>query len=501
MKNIYDIAEKYIYFAKDLQSKLSANDKGAILQAWLRCWQLKRLDINLYNLFLRLERQFADPNLSKRVHKEMALHMLSVGEMDNAIKCLDFWQNTSSRIIFKEDFSLDYEIFREIDLALSNDRKNCNILDKVKSSDKKRRILHLTYGITQFNSVLIKIALTFAKHHDHSTFDVSCVALNTWQEIEASRQGIENLELFEQNKCPVILLPSRRDKYTSLLDLANAILNDPPDLIISHASCADFSHHIFLSLLRGIPIVGVISGPLGQFFSPALTTSITWNRHLQLDTPLNCQHFNLEVDSECYPAGDDSSPVNLGVPAGNPVLMSAGRALKFNSAFFWRLVELVLSARPDVHFVCVGPRGSETYVPKNIAESNRVRFVPWTDRYHSILRCADVLLDTFPSGGGVTLLDAAKNGIPIVGFYNDYERIHSQEQWGLLEEYSPADYDLIFEHTDIESAAKAVLALLSNDELKHQKGAVLRQHFIENFGSPSRMVKSVENFILEKIIK
>ena len=65
---------------------------------------------------------------------------------------------------------------------------------------------------------------------------------------------------------------------------------------------------------------------------------------------------------------------------------------------------------------------------------DRIHVYDWCEDYEKYLAISDIYLDTYPSGGGFTLFDAALSHIPIISFSDDITKEFDQCEWNIAQE-------------------------------------------------------------------
>ena len=284
---------------------------------------------------------------------------------------------------------------------------------------RKIRIAYLMKGIVALNSVLMKINLLFAKYHNKSIFEVSFYVPETELSVLNSPQGKGYKELFESYDTKLIAAPNIDDEEKKLLAVSKNIYDNSPDILITNAALVDFSHY-FITSLRPAPItIGLVYGPPPQYAPLILDWSISAVKHPLMDCPVDCSLINLEFE---LPNRKDTvayTKTDINLPHDAFILMSAGRFPKFQNQEFWKSIHDILIDHPGVYYVAIGVEENQISFLRNVLSpetTRRVRFLGWRADYLNFLILADVVLDTYPSGGGVVLVDAMSLGIPIVSF-------------------------------------------------------------------------------------
>jgi glycosyltransferase involved in cell wall biosynthesis len=492
--------DRYAKYRVELDEKLFSHNPLDLIDLWFRCWRLMGPDTSLYNIFLNLEKSTKDSNFARLVHKQMGLYFLRSDFITEAVLCFDRWLYSDVRLLNIEQFEDPCEILDLLDEKLTNIRRQISS-DKVRTHDpsNRLRVIHITHGIDHANSVLIKIAQTFALHHDHELINPIFVTLASPNEIAQSPQGIENVRKLRVRGAECVTIPNKVDKFRAIARLSAYLSQFDNGVVISHAPLATFFNHLLISLIPKKPTLGLISGSPNHYFSTRLNHAVSWNSHSQADIPVDCHLVRLQIDGSLYSNGDPSkSPADsLRIPTTAGVVVAAGRALKFDSTIFWDFIKKLVDQTDSTYIVLLGLNGNETFVPSIHRRHERLRFFGWSDNYLSILKLASVFVDTFPSGGGQTILDAMRLGIPVVGFRNNYNKLLKQRDWRPFQEYVPEGYENLFEIELYETAASRIVELLNSESQRKETGNRLSHHYHQNFNNPKKMVSEVEEICMQ----
>lgn len=111
----------------------------------------------------------------------------------------------------------------------------------------------------------------------------------------------------------------------------------------------------------------------------------------------------------------------LGIAPDKKIVLSMGNPNKYlplPGINFFEFVGRVLRARRDVHFVFIGP-GEKDFPHYVHAFGNRACWLGWKPHQEALacLACADVVVDSFPMGGGVALRDAVSRNRAVLTAY------------------------------------------------------------------------------------
>ena len=125
------------------------------------------------------------------------------------------------------------------------------------------------------------------------------------------------------------------------------------------------------------------------------------------------------------------------------------------------------------------------------ALKNRVIRLGWRSDYLSTLATADVVIDTYPSGGGVVLMDAMAFSIPVVSFHHDYTKPYNQMNWNLGEEVVSIP-ELIVDRYNLDGLKTKLASLIQDLSLRKRLGATCHAVVHEHQGFPEKYVRQHE---------
>jgi hypothetical protein len=112
------------------------------------------------------------------------------------------------------------------------------------------------------------------------------------------------------------------------------------------------------------------------------------------------------------------------------------------------------------------------------------------------IKCADIYIDTFPSGGGVIVLMAKSLAVPIVTFEDDNSAHFDQNSWNPAANYLPGK-NYIISRWNFELMKIKIQFLIDNQNLRISFGEECRIKYIKDYSNPQRMIQSYEELILE----
>lgn len=437
-----------------------------------RAWLLSRFDEQILSLFEKIHAKTDDIDSIKEAYKRIGIEKADQGKFNEALAYFDKWQNAYGAFKHLDKFEYDYDILACMERLAAPHRQKKHAIEPLKQ--RKIRLAYLMRGIIDVNSALVRIDEGFARYHDKSQFEVVYFVAESQSQIRESPQAAATVRKLKEAGCRLIAAPDEEDLHNKFIALNSLIVDYRPDIFITCAAIADFGN-CFLAMLSSAPVnVALLSGPPPQFVLPTQDFSVAWIKHPMIDSLVDCNQFNT------YPAElpDRANIIpcqrsEFCIPESACVIISAGRTQKFQDASFWNSIARILSLHPTSYFIAVGV--SEEYIlciddalPHNLR--SRTRFIAWHANYLSLLAMSDLMIDTYPSGGGGTIFDAMALELPVVSFTNDYLHIFDQTDWSVAEEVICID-ELIAPRGDMERFEHIVGRLITDRQFRIQMGA------------------------------
>jgi glycosyltransferase involved in cell wall biosynthesis len=184
------------------------------------------------------------------------------------------------------------------------------------------------------------------------------------------------------------------------------------------------------------------------------------------------------------------------IPDQSCLLVSAGRHVKFQDPRFWKAIVNVLAGHPEALYLVIGVEENQLpFLQSMLSQEirNRIRFLSWKreEDYLKILILANVLIDTFPSGGGVILFDAMSLGIPVVSFRNNYMRAFDQTDWSVAEEILHPR-EMIVSRENLSELEKVLSKLIRDKDYRLDVGRRCQEHVFEKHSNPRRAIRKCE---------
>jgi hypothetical protein len=463
-----------------------------------RAWQLSSFRTDLLPLYTQIHSALDDIPKIREAYKHLGIAAAARGDVPEAISYFDQWQYAYMQFKRLDKFEYDFDVLDAMDrLARPYKLVPKPRTDVLKSG--KIRVAYLVKGITELGSVLIKVNLLFARYHDRSRFEPVFFVPESKNDVLSCEAGPEHLRLFENHGFSVITAPETGSTQEKLRAVARAIYDAGADLLITSGALTQFRHYYITSLRPAPFVVGLIQGPPPQYAPPALDGALAWSKHPLIDCPVSCVWIPLQGD---LPERDKITPYDkkeLGIPDNARVVASAGRYVKFQEPAFWQAVVDLLHEFPQMYYLVLGPEESQIpFLPDVLTPESkaRIRFLSWRgDSYLKGLCLADVLIDTFPSGGGGAILDPLALGIPCVSFENDYMRLFDQTDWSLADEFInvPEMPEMVAPRWDFAQMKRVVGRLLVDEEYRSDVARRSQAFVLETRTNPRKSVRDCED--------
>lgn len=471
-------SERHLNLAKDL-----------IQRAWL----LSDFDETLLPIFVAIHAPLKDVDAIRDAYKRVGIKFAEQNRIVDAMKMFSLSMYTYSNYGIGDKYSYDFEMLYHIEQMACKYRLPA--INKAPYEGRKLKIAYLVFGAYQVGSVIVKIIKGLADHHDSSKYDV---ALIVPEPVEVEERPAASIHILRLSKWPVIQ-PKKAGK-DRLLETALNIHSFAPDILVTSAVLADLNHYFIASLFDSLKVVGLLFGPPPQFVAPKFQHAICPSFHPLIDSPCDTYHVKLEGELPSLDEVVTSSRNDLNIPNNAFLLASGGRKIKFDHPDFWNGIKSILQSSPDVYFLAMGIEGLPNDVKKRFPSEllDRIRFVGWQKDYLNILCMANLCLDTFPSGGGVFLMEAMALEIPVIGFKNDYRGHYDQTNWSPLQEFCPID-DLTVERGNWHALLQLFITLHCNCDLREKVAIVCKDFMNSNYGNLKRMTSEYER-IFEKIL-
>lgn len=432
-----------------------------------RAWQLSNFSEQYLPLLENFLMQTKDAASLREAYKRIGIEAANKSIVSTAIKYFDLWHQSDVMVFRADKYVYDYDVLYALQRLAGPFQYHFSNTAKwaVPTSNRKIRLGYLLHGVKYTNSILMKILETLAKYHDSSKFELFFFCPEAEDKVNESPQGDLWLQKFKEygaTFCAPYIENS--DLAQTLVECGRQIDNANLDLLVTSAALADFSH-FFVSCLKPAPLlIGLIQGPPSRFASPFFDWCISWSQHPQIDTPVDCSLVNFSRLDPTRVTESSLTRDDIGVPESACILISSGRLAKFQDVRQWQIVSEILKMRPNVHYVVVGCPGDGVLVFEEVVPvelRSRIHFLGWREDVLNVLRLGDILLDTYPSGGGQALVEGMLSGLPVVGFQNDYLQRFDQDNWRPLQDFV-GDLETVVPPGNFEKFKSTIVALIDD---------------------------------------
>jgi len=445
-------------------------------------------------LYVEAQRALGNVDAVKEAYKRVGMRHLAAGNLTAAFKQFNLCHYAYQAAGHGDHYEYDFDILDRIGACARPHRFEPS-RNASGTLPHKIRLAYLVYGATHSDSILLKILCDFGRLHDRERYEAVFFvpdARLTDEHIGYRETRDANIALLADTGCGVVAAQGV-DPGECLFEIAREIHVFQPHMLVTTAVLADYAHY-FIAALRPAQIaVGFNFGPPAQFCAPALDWIICSNQHSLIDSPCDGCVLGLEMTPIATEGSLAFARSDFGIPEDAVVILCAGRPEKFLDRDYWAAVLEILSVHADSVLVVCGLSEAPAFVrPMLTSElSPRVFLVGWRSEYLRIMAMADILIDTFPSGGGFTLLDASTLGIPVVSFRNNYMKAFDQIDWSPAEEFVPVP-PLLVERGDFAAFKELVGKLVVDPEHRRALGQECREAYLRTRSSPQRMVRRLE---------
>jgi len=485
LKNILSTKKRFEFFWCKAKSLVDSDGAFVGLAAFDRAFQLWDGDKDFIDEYLRLCKEECQPELVREITQRAGLYALEHDDLEYALECF----NENYRAYSDLGFGDKYKYNECIQSAL-RDFKSSDKYHYANQSGQKARIAFLIFGAEHLDSVLVRVALEFVRYCDSEMFDVDFFSSAP---ISISRQS--HKKVFAKNGKPLICCNSFKDDECISFTI-NQISQFAPDIFISIGVLADYKNYFIATRFPSAIHVAMTYGPPEQYIPFDADFVIAPDKSQLLDAPVDGVVIPLQFDSNNTPLCKDKKLLSkLAIPSNATIITSAGRESKFQDTEFLSNILSFLEKNLDIYFIVIGTKNLPNEFLENYSRSScfgRIKCVEWDSEYKAFLSLSDVYVDTFPSGGGHTIIDAMSIGIPVLTFNNYLENRFTQTDWRPGIYYVPDSF-LVVEPCDWTSFREKLELFVFDIELRKKYGDMCFCHIRDRLSNPPEMVAQVEN--------
>lgn len=479
-RNNFELAKSYFNYTD--------NHRQAAIFAE-RAFALSGTSEEFLGLFVEIQKSIGGDEKIRMAYRRMGDRYADSGDVIHALRCYGMSRDTYALLGRGNYYEYDVDALEAI-RRLADRFAPFRGISRPRTGRKKVRVAYLVFHVKHPESVIVKMLGIFAQHHQRDDFEVAFfVPESSNENDEVARKNINALRVAGGH----VVQTAMASPLARHIDTARRIHAFAPDILVTSALLADYGHY-FVSLLARAPVnIGLGYGPPELYMPPDLDWVISGTKQPLLDCP--CDGSVVPVES-VLPDRADLALANraeLGIPEGALVVASAGRPLKFMSRDFWKALIDFLELRPNACFVAIGLDGDPPFLPELLSDGvqDRVIRLGWQADYLRVLGLADIVVDTYPSGGGLVVIDSMALAIPVISFRCDYFQRFNQMEWSPGEDLVALP-ELIVDRRDFEGLVQRLLALADDTSLRQRLGAECRKVAQETLGSPARYIERHE---------
>jgi glycosyltransferase involved in cell wall biosynthesis len=466
-----------------------------------RAFLLSRYTPEALPQLLRADAALEDADAAADALKRVGLEHAARGDFESALVAFDRW-------------SYAHAEFTQIDLHDKFDADVVACVERMASlhrfdveprprEGRPVRVAYLTHGLTEVNSVLVKIDQLFARLHDRTRFEPAYFSVESESAVAASPDARAAVEEFRRAGCAMTVAPDRAPLLERLLAVGAAIRDFAPDILVTGAALASFRNY-FVAALRPAPvIISLHQGPSPQYTWHDFDHAVSWFRTNIPDCPADCTYVPLELEFHAHGEVVAAPRAELDVPDGAVVMVSGGRWPKFQDRDYWRALVELLEEHSNLYWVVIGPQESQIPFLAEVltaAARARIRFYGWRRDYLGLVAAADIFVDSYPIGGGAFLLDGLSVGLPAVSFGHDYVNAFSNNDCSGGDEILGGGCETLVARGDFREMKRHVTELIADPARRKRLGAEWFERVRRERGDPARMVRRCEE-IYERVLR
>lgn len=484
-----ELAETYF---RRYEQRRELLDLGLAKSCVERAWLLSRYSPDVLPLFIDIHRALGDVTAIEGSLKRAGSEWARRGNFGEALALFDYWANAHVVFAGIDTHSYDADIIACVERMCAPHRFEPRLPKRPRG--RRTRLAYLMHGLTQPGSVLIKIDQAFARLHDKSRFEVAYFSLEDESAVADSPDAQAAIRNIRAQQCEVFLAPAGKTLDEQLFAVGRQIYDYAADVLITSAGLGTFKSY-FITCLKPAPVIITLhQGPSPQFSWHTFDHSISWYLTTLLDCPADCSHVPLQVD---LPKREDISPASrpdLNIPADATVMASGGRWTKFQSPEFWRAMTDLLLKHDNLYWIVIGvledqvPFLGDLVTP---AARSKIRFAGWSLDYLRLLAAADFVVDSYPVGSGVFIMEAMGLGLPVVSYEHDYVTYYDNSDCSGGEEIVGIA-ELMVKRGDFAQLKDRVAKIVEDSEYRRLLGKRCYERARRTHGDPAWMVRQCE---------
>jgi predicted O-linked N-acetylglucosamine transferase (SPINDLY family) len=468
------LLEKRMYFNYFLAEYYFKSNNAQQAKVFVeRVWLFSHFDTNILPLYLQIHETFQDYESIREAYKRLGMEEAKKKNISNAIAYFNKWHYVDATYRKVDVYRYDFDIIDAIERMAKPYQFTYD--PDSKKAEGKTKIAFLVFGITHSNSSLIKSNKIYLKHLDMELNSVEIFVIDRKKEVINSLEAMGHIMEFQRMGCKVHLFEDTDNKADRLLGISKAIHDFGADILLSGAAMAELEHTFIIATKPAPKTVGFLLGPPEQFCYPFMDEVVGYSLHPLFDTPVQKSVYQ-QSTYENTKINKTVARKNINIPEDAIVLMSVGRYTKYQNTEYWNAIADILMEYSNVYYCVAGATYEQVaqYVDEKVKD--KIVFLGWVNNAAEYLHLADVSLDTYPSGGGYTVADAMRVGIPVVVFENDFLQKFSQNNWSVAYELANIP-ELTVTRGDFNGWKTVVKSLVKDEVLRREYGQKCKDYF------------------------
>jgi len=434
-----------------------------------RAWLFFNFEESILPLYIKINKLSNDISAIYEAYKRIGMKHEKNGNISKALYYFNQAHYNKGYINNIDEYKYDFDIIDSIERMAIPYRPN----NYHKRNSSKKKIALVLYGVAHQNSSLINVNKIWLKNAIKENNEITIYLLDKKNTIRKSKGAINDIAIFCNLEIKVKIFDNFEDDSKRLINISKTIYEDKSDILLMGASMAKYEHAFIVATKPAPKTIGFLYGPPEQFCYPYIDEVFSPSFHPAMDSPakLNTKHNPIILCSKSKEVTKVNKKALFSLNENSKILMSIGRITKFQSRKYWSLIMNLLRTHKTTYYVVIGINKED--IPHSFIDEDlqdRVLFFGWIDHNKSqeLLSGADIILDTYPNGGGLTVLQGMCLDKPIVMFKNDYENRYNQNNWSLEKEFMNLK-ELVLER-NFNGFESLVGELLENSELRASLG-------------------------------
>lgn len=489
LKNFRLLAETYFKYTEDREKTLIFAERGFLLCG---------LSEDYLDLYVHILKMLGRDEELRLAYKTMGMRHAAAGHVMEALRFFGMSRDTYALLGRGNFYRYDFDILDCIRrMAAGRELPDPGTTTAVEEG-ARIRVAYIVFHVRHPESVIVKMLGTLSKYQNREEFE--CVFFVPEAGSANDDTALKNIRLLESAGAKVVQA-AEQDAESCCVATARRIREFSPHILATTALLADYGHYYTCLLSRPAIHVAMTFGPPELYIPHHADFAVAATRQQLMDSPVSGAVVPVEVELPDRERLNIKTRPELGMSEDGFVIASAGRPEKFQLREYWSAILAVLEARPDAFFMVIGMDKAPPFLEELASAEVRRRVIlfGWLPDYLDVLGSADVVVDTFPSGGGIVIADAMALSIPVVTFQQDYFHRFDQMNWSPGEDFV-AIPELIVGRNDFGALTRQILRLAENPALRKQLGERCKRKIHEQMSDPATYVSRIEA-IYKRVLK